>query len=184
MTDVAPLTAEEMLARSAASVASGKTKANMSAVEKLLAENGEGITDTVNLSPVQKILQAQKKDADKQENYFDSDDYLRLKINQLRGQLAIYSNLPGLDPNGAVMAGIEAEIKGIIEKQQATLAESNKKAAEAEAKLKEQELAKANALPTPDELLAKIQGTAKPPPLSKEVQALLDKSKKGVDTTA
>jgi len=186
MADVGPLSVEDLLARSAAAVKSGKTSKNMSAVEKLLAENGEGITDTVNLSPVQKILTAQKADTEKKENYFESDDYMKLKVNQLRAQLAIYSNLPGLDPNGAIMGGIEAEIRDIIGKQQEKLAEANKKSAEAEAKLKEQEEAKANALPTAEELLAKVKGTAKPEPLSKEVQALLDKAKKGasVNTSA
>lgn len=187
MSEVAPLTAEELLARSAAAVKSGKTKGNMSAVEKLLAEHGEPV-DTVSLSPVQKILQAKQKAESDKENYFESDDYLRLKVSQLRAQLAVYSNLPGLDPSGAVMGGIEAEIRDIISKQQAALAESNKKAAEAEAKLKEQEAAKALALPSPDELIKRalngVNGVKPATALTPEAKALLEKSAKAVDTTA
>lgn len=187
MTDVAPLTADEMLARSAAAVKSGKTSGKMSAVEKLLAENGDP-EDTVQLSPVQKILQAKEKAESKTKNYFESDDYLRMKVGQLRAQLAVYSNLPGLDPNGAVMAGIEAEIRGIIEKQQATLAESQKTADEAKAKLEEAERLKALALPSPDDLIKRaanrLAGIEPETELSAEVKALLEKSKSNVDTTA
>lgn len=169
---------EEMLARSAANVKSGKTTKNMSAVQKLLAENGEP-EDTVEISPVQKVLQKQLSDAKKVENYFDSDQFLQLKIGQLRGQLAIYSTLPGLDPSGAVIGGIEAEIKDIIGKQQAKLKASLDKSAEAEKKLKEAEAQKAldAEIPTAQALLDKINGKTTKTALSKEVQALLNKVK-------
>lgn len=183
VTSGGPLSVEDMLARSASAVKSGNTSANQSAVQKLLAQRDAPLEDTVSLSPVQKILAAQEKEAaDKQESYFDSDAFLRLKINQLRGQLALYSTLPGLDPNGAVMGGIEAEIKGIIQKQQATLKESQTKADEAKAKLEEQERLKAAALPSPETLLARVGGTEPKPAISKEAQAMLDKVR--LDTTA
>lgn len=186
MVSDAVLSVEELLARSAAAVKSGKLSKNASAVEKLLAQRDTPIEDTIDLSPVGKLLQAQKKTAAKQENYFESDDYLRLKVSQLRQQLAIYTNLPGLDPNGAVVGGIEAEIRDLIGKQQAQLAEANKKTKEAEEKLAEQERLKALALPSPEDLLKKLRGEAEPEPLSKEVQALLDRAKKGatVNTSA
>lgn len=186
MTDIAPLTAEEMLARSAAAVKSGKTTAHMSAVQKLLAENGDGEEDIVTLSPVQQILQARKQAEESKENYFESDDYLNLKVGQLRAQLAIYTNLPGLDPNGAVLSGIEAEIKDLLSKQQEKLNESTKASQEAEDKLAEQERLKALELPSPESLLAKVRGETKKPALSDAVRALLDKAQKGasLDTTA
>lgn len=186
--DVSPLTVEEMLARSAANVKSGKTAANASAVQKLLAKNGDvDPEDIVELSPVQKIIQQQKEEADKVESYFDSDEFLQLKISQLRGQLAIYTTLPGLDPNGAVIGGIEAEIKDIISKQQDKLAEATKKSDEAEAKLKEQEAQKAleEGILSADDMLDRLNGKTKTTTLSKEAQALLDKVKGStVNTTA
>ncbi len=174
MVSDAVLSVEELLARSAAAVKSGKSTANLSAVGKLLAARDTPIEDTVDISPVQKILQAQEADKAAKTNYFDSDDFLRLKISQLRSQLAIYTTVPGLDANGAIVGGIEAEIRDIIGKQQATIQESLSKADEAKATLDEQERLKALAGPTPEELLAKIQGTAAKDPISDAAQKLLD----------
>ena len=184
VSDVGPLSAEDMLARAAKNVATGNTSKNMSAVEKLLAQRETPIEDTVDLSPVQKLLQEREsREAEKAVPYTEQDWFLKLKINQLRAQLAIYTTVPGLDPNGAVLNGIEAEIKSIIEKQQATLQESLKKSDEASAELAEKERLAALEGYSPEELLARAQGTAPETTLSKEVQALLDKIK-GVDTTA
>lgn len=186
MADIGPLSPEELLARSAAAVKSGNTSKPKSAVEKLLAQRDEPLEDVADISPVAKLLAQQEKSAKKIVNYFESDEYLRQKVSQLRGQLAIYTTLPGLDPSGAVVDGIEKEIKDLLKKQNATLQETLKKSKEAEAKLEEQKKLDALKLPSPKELLEKLQGTAKPDPLSKEVQALLDKSKKAVsvNTTA
>ena len=179
MTEVGPLSAEELLARSAAAVKSGNTTKNQSAVQKLMAQCSSPIEDNVDLSDVQKLLKQQQKDAKKIVNYFESDDYIRMKVSQLRGQLAIYTSMPGLDPSGAVVGGIEAEVRAILKKQQAALQESTRKATAAQEKLKENDRLKALELPSASALLAKIQGTAKPPALSKEVQALLTNAKNG-----
>ena len=171
------LTAEQMLERSRKNVASGKTTANMSAVEKLLAQRETPIEDTVQLSPVQKIIQAQKKTAEKKENYFESDAYMELKVQQLRGQLALYSTLPGLDPNGGVMAGIEAEIKGIIEQQQTKLKETLDKGKAKEDELKAKQEALAAELVSPDDMLARVQGKEQKETISDAAKKLLDKVK-------
>lgn len=186
MVSDAVLSAEEMLARAAANVRSGNTTANQSAVQKLLSQRENPLPeDTVELSPVQKILQAQQAEADSVESYFESDAFLQLKINQLRGQLALYSTLPGLDPNGGVIAGIEAEIRAIIEEQQATLQATLAEADAKQAELAEQDAARANTLPSADDLLARVRGEAPAEELSSEVQALLERAKGAVvDTTA
>ena len=182
MTDVGSvLTPEQMLANAAAAVKSGNTSKNQSAVQK------SDTQDTVVLSPVEKVLQKQADDAKKVESYFDSDAYLEQKVSQLRGQLAIYTTLPGLDPSGSVVNGIGAEIKDLLSKQQDKLAASNQKAADAQAKLDEENKQKAldAEITSSDDMLAKVQGKLKPAPLSQEVQALLDTVKgSNVNTTA
>ena len=178
------LSAEEMLARASKNVATKKTSANMSAVEKLLAQRDTPIEDTVDISPVQKLLQERTaREEEKAVPYTEQDWFLDLKINQLRSQLALYSTVPGLDSGGAIMAGIEAEIKELYAKQQAQIQESLDKSAEAEEKLAEQERLKALELPSAEELLARVQGTAPKQKLSDEAKALLDKVK-SVNTTA
>lgn len=178
VSDVGPLTPEEMLARSAKNVSSGNTSKPKSAVEKLLAERETPLEDQVDISPVQRLLnEREAKAKEKAIPYTEQDWFLQLKINQLRAQLATYSSVPGLDPTGAAMSSIEAEIRDIISKQQATLQESLKKADEAKAKLAEQDRLKALEGPSPEELLAAVQGTAPKATISKEAQALLDKLK-------
>ncbi|MCB9996573.1 MAG: hypothetical protein H6869_09075 [Rhodospirillales bacterium] len=178
------LSAEEMLARAAKNVASGKTTANQSAVQKLLAQRDTPIEDTVELSGVQKLLQAREaQDAERAVPYTEQDWFLELKVNQLRAQLAIYSAVPGLDSNGAVLSGIEAEIKDIIEKQQAKLQESLSKADDAQAALEEQDRLRAAELFTPEQLLDRLNGNGQKTELSAEAKALLDKVK-SVNTTA
>ena len=181
------LTPEEMIAKAAKAVetnTAGKNQ-NLSKVQQLLA--GREFEDTVELSPVQKILQAQKAEAESQESYFESDDFIRLKVDQLRSQLALYSTLPGLDPSGGAIAGIEAEIQSILEQQQEKLAESTSKADEAQAKLEEQRIAEAREaeLFSAEELLARLNGETETEGLSDAAQALLDKVKGSVvDTSA
>ena len=175
------LSAEEMLSRSAKNVASGKNSKPKSAVEKLLAQRENPLEDIVDISPVQRLLKDREAKAkEKAVPYTEQDWFLQLKMNQLRAQLATYSSVPGLDPNGAAMNSIEAEIKSIIQKQQATLQESLKKADEAKAKLDEQERLKALEGPSPEELLARLNGTAKKPEMSKAVKAMLEKAAKGL----
>lgn len=168
------LSVEDMLARSASAVASGTNTANLSAVGKLLAARENPIEDIIDLSPVQKILQAQEADKERVENYFDSDDFIRLKTSQLRNQLALYTSIPGLDANGAIVNGIEAEIRGILAKQQETIRESTAKAEEAKATLAENKRLEALVGPTPEELLARVQGTAPKEEISDAAQKLLD----------
>lgn len=182
------LSVQDMLSRSLNNVVAGKTTANMSAVEKLLASRGTPLpTDTVQLSPVQKILQAEDNAATKKEDYFKSDAYLKLKVNQLRQQLSIYSTLPGLDPSGSIMKSIEAEIKDLYSKQQESLKQTQEQAAAKQAELSQKQAqAQADAaVPSADDMLAKVQGKQTTEPLSREVQALLDSVKGStVNTTA
>lgn len=178
MSDIGPLSAEEMLQRAAQNVASGNNSKPKSAVEKLLAEREAPLEDKVDISPVQRLLQEREaRTKDKVTPYTEQDWFLRLKINQLRAQIHTYSTVPGLDPSGEIMAGIEKEVMAILKKQNDRLQESLKKGDEAKARLEEQKRLEALKGPSPADLLAKVQGKLKKPALSKEVQALLDKLK-------
>jgi hypothetical protein len=172
----AVLTAEEMLANARAAAANGDS-ANKSAVQKLLDAHPE--TDTVELSPVAKLLAAQQKAAPASTSYTDQDWYIRAKVAQLKGQIALYSTLPNLDPSGGVMDGLTKEINDLVKKQQDKL-----KATQAEAAAKQAELAKAQADNykgfSSNDLLSRSKSlatTGKLPddPISSEAQALLDK---------
>src|SRR5262245_29249720 len=112
----AVLTADEMLANAKAAAAANSTP--KSAVEKLLAEHPEGSQDTVSLSPVAKLLASQQTSTTKKTDYTDEDWYLKAKISQLKGQIGLYSTLPGLDPSGGVMDNLTKEVNKLITKQQ------------------------------------------------------------------
>ena len=185
MVSDAVLSAEEMLARAAANVRSGNTTANQSQVQRLLAQRETPIEDTVDISPVQKILQQQAAEAEETVSYFESDDYLQLKVQQLQGQLAIYSTLPGLDPSGSILSSIEAEIRDLIAGQQEKLNEILERGEDADAQLREQEAARAAELKSADDLLATVRGENAPDAISDEAQALLDSVRGStVDTSA
>ncbi len=184
------LTPEQMIAnaREAAEAArQNRLRPGASEVERLLAERDTPL-DTVQLSPVERILQAREQEAQRaiDNNYFESDEYIQLKVNQLRSQLSIYSNLPGLDPTGGILDSIEAEIREILEKQAADLAESEAAAAEAEARIAEQERERANAALSPEEMLQRaadsVNGVTRPTEVTDAAQRLLDSLR--VDTTA
>lgn len=183
------LSPEELLARSAEAV-KNRVPAGGSAVRKLLAQRDAPLEDTVDLSPVARLLKAQEAQRAKQqsENYFESDGYLRAKVVQLQFQLDFYSRIGGdLGENG--VASVEAEIRSILQKQQAKL-----KATSDEAEAKQKELDAANAeknrfagLLTPDQLLKKASGqNIATIDRDKQiaVDALLKKSAAAVNTTA
>jgi hypothetical protein len=165
------LSVDDMLARSREAVKSGKTTANMSAVEKLLAGRDEP-EDTVDLSPVQKLLARQQQDQEK-ESYFESDDFYRLKVQQLQGQLALYATLPGLDPDGSNIAQIQGQIQAIIDVQQQKFAEIEAKRLEAQTAQEEKERLAALEGPSPEDLLAKLRGELPEEELSRDVKNLL-----------
>lgn len=182
------LSPEELLARSAEAV-KNKVPAGGSEVQKLLAQRDTPLEDTVDLSPVARLLKVQEAQKAKQsENYFESDAYLRAKVVQLQFQLDFYSRIGG-DLGESGVASVEAEIKGILQKQQTKL-----KAKTDEAAAKQKELDAANAeknrfagLLTPEQLLKKASGQsiatidkAK----QSAVDALLKKSAAAVNTTA
>ncbi len=166
MTDIAPLSVDELLARAAAN-AKNRTPAGGSAVQKLLAGREDPV-DTVELSAVQKFLKEQEaRNPAKKESYFDSDQYLNAKVVQLRFQLDFYSRLGG-DIGNSAMESIEKEIRGIIAQQQEKLKKTNDEAA-----AKQKELDAANAeknkfagLPNADQLieraLARLNGEVVP----------------------
>jgi hypothetical protein len=104
------------------------------------------------VSPVQKLLDAQKAaasktsttttDADgktttKKTDYTDQDWYIKAKVAQLKAQINTYSNLPGLDPSGGVIDSLTKEVNDLVKKQQDKL-----KASQAEAAAKQAELDK------------------------------------------
>jgi hypothetical protein len=137
-------------AKAAAAKAAGKNTAGLSKIQQMLAGR-EDASDTVSLSPVAKLLQSQKTtDAAKSTPYTEQDWYINAKVSQLKAQISIYSNLPGLDPSGAIMDALQKEAVDLAQKQQAKIAEQTKAADEAKAKLEEQEKAKALAAEIPD----------------------------------
>lgn len=173
------VSAEQMLANAAKAVASGKTTKNMSAVQKLLAGREE--TDTVELSPVAKILAKQQKAAEaKAKSFEESDEFLQMKARELSRRLQMYSRIPGME---AVYAATEQEARELVSK----IAERQKASAdELAAKQKELEEARKkneSTLLTPEQLLARLNGEAEVnPEKQKAADALLKKLK--VDTTA
>lgn len=144
-------------------------------------------TSTVDLSPVQKLVKQQQEEAARfktgtdSEPYTEQDWYLNAKVAQLKGQIYTYSNFPGLDPSGAIMDSLTAEVNDLVSKQQAKLKKSQDEAAKKQAELDALEEAKKNAPLTAEQLIerAKLRAEGKelPTEISKEVQALLDKSK-------
>jgi len=173
---------EDLLARSRAA-AESRSSAGQSRVQQLLA--GQDLSDRVELSPVARALQAnQARNPQSQTPFTEQDWYINAKVAQLRGQLELYSTLPGLDPSGAVLQSLEDEIIGFVKKQQDKLKKSQAEAAEKQAELDRLEKERADAPMSADDMLKKtkavVNGQAPETTLSKEVQALLDKSKGSV----
>ena len=188
MTEVGSvLSVEELLARSAEAVRT-RTPAGGSKVQQLLAGREED--DSVDLSPVAKLLDAKKKeDAKTAIPFTEQDWYIRAKVTQLRAQIQIYSNLPGLDPSGAIMDSLSKEVTDLVSKQNAKLKKSQAESAAKQKELDEKNAAAANAPMSADEMLkrAKLRasGADIPVEISKDVQKLLDESKgKLVDQSA
>jgi hypothetical protein len=140
-------------------------------------------TNTATLSPVQKVLKAKEDAAPKtsSEPYTEQDWYLNAKVSQLKGQINLYSTLPGLDPNGAIMEGLTQEVNALVGKQQEKLRKSQAEAAAKQAELDRLEQEKKNAPLSAEALIerAKLRAEGKPLPteVSPEVQKLLDKAK-------
>lgn len=142
-------------------------------------------TNTADLSPVQKMLKLQQGEAARNkvssDPYTEQDWYVNAKVAQLKGQINLYSNLPGLDPSGAIMDSLTDEVNALVKKQQDKLKASQAEAAKKQAELDRIEEEKKNAPLSADELIkrAKLRAEGKPLPeeISKEAQALLDKTK-------
>lgn len=180
------LTADEMLANAKKAAASGGS-GNKSAVEKLL--QGRDVTDTVELSPVAKLLASQQSSATKKTDYTDEDWYLNAKVAQLKGQISLYSTLPDLDPSGGVMDNLTKEVNKLVSKQQAKLKASQDEAAAKQAELDKAQKAAYQGVSSADMLSRSKElattGTIKDK-ITPEAQALLDKLNKGstVNTSA
>ena len=159
----------------AAAKAAGKN-AGLSKVQQMLA----GVElDTVELSPVAKQLAADAKAKPSSTPYTEQDWYVKAKISQLRSQIEIYSNLPGLDPSGAMMNSLTQEVNELVQKQQADLAETNRKADEAKAKLAAQEAEKklAASIPTVEQMLKRASGGAAGEDVVPFEETIVDKEK-------
>lgn len=154
--------------------------------------SGAGATTTTSttettLSPVQKLVKQQQDEAARykvgtdSEPYTEQDWYINAKVAQLKGQIYTYSNFPALDPSGAIMDSLTNEVNELVGKQRAKLKKSTDEAAAKQAELDKIELEKKNAPMTADVMLerAKLRSEGKelPVEISKEVQAMLDKSK-------
>jgi hypothetical protein len=166
-------------AKAAAAAAAGKKLAGLSKIQQMLVGR-EDSSDTVELSPVAKALQAKQKQAAKTETpYTEQDWYIQAKVSQLRAQISIYSNLPGLDPSGAIMDALQKEVVDLAQKQQAKVAEQDKAAKEAQDKLAEQDKQKALAaeIPDVDTLLKRANAGAKGEYVPSYASTIADKEK-------
>lgn len=151
-------------------------------------------TISSDVSPVQRLLKQQQEAADRlkqgsDEPYTEQEWYINAKVAQLKAQIYTYSNFPGLDPSGAIMDSLTAEVNDLVGKQQAKQKKSQDEAAAKQAELDRLEEERKNAPISAEELLerAKLRAEGREPAteLSDEVKKLLEKSKGAlVDTTA
>lgn len=174
---------DDLLARSKAAAETKSSAKGGSKIQQMLAGRAE--SDTVDLSPVAKLLKGTKEqDAKKATPYTEQDWYLNAKVAQLKGQIETYSKLPGLDPSGAVMDQLTKEVNDLVRKQQAKLKKSTAEADAKKAELDKLEAEKAKAPMSVDQMLKnaknRASGIEPSKPISKEAQALLDKSKGAV----
>ena len=133
------LSVDELLANAKAAVASRGSTRGLSAVGKLLAGREE--SKTANLSPVERVLYEQEQSKPKQtEPYTEQEWFIKARVSQLKAQIALYTNLPGLDPGGGMLEGLGKEVTDLVKKQQAAI----KKVSD-EATAKQAELDKKNA---------------------------------------
>lgn len=133
------LSVDEMLAKAKAAAATKGGSKNLSAVQKLLAGREE--SPTLNMSPVQRALYEQEQSKPKQQElYTEQDWFIKARVAQLKGQIQLYTNLPGLDPSGAIMEQLTKEVTTLVKKQADKIKELN-----AEAQKKQEELAKKQA---------------------------------------
>lgn len=173
------LSVDDMLANAKKAAASNaKPK---SAVEKLLADHPTD--DSPKLSAVAKLTATAAK-AKPKESYTEQEWYIKAKVAQLKTQIQIYSNLPGLDPSGGIMESLTKEVNELVSKQKAKLKVSQD---ELDAKQAEYDKLHANDYKgvSSDDILSKAKGTYVAP-VSDEVKKLLASAKKGatVDTLA
>lgn len=185
------LSVEEMLARSKAAAEAKSSAKGGSKIQQMIAEMEKNIDqDSVNLSPVARLLKSQQTDKAKTSTpYTEQEWYLQAKVAQLKGQIQMYSTLPGLDPTGAVMDALTKEVNDLVNKQQAKLKKSQEEAAAKQAELDKLNAEKANAPISVEDMLnrAKLRSEGKEIPVetSDAVKKLLENSKgKIVNQTA
>lgn len=179
------LSVDQMLANAKKAAESKGSTEGMSRIQKML--QGREERDSVNLSPVARLMQARTEQASKKpDSYKEEEWYINAKVSQLRAQLQVYSTLPGLDPSGGIMESIEAEIKELAQRQMERIQKS-----QVEAKKKQDELARlekerANQPLSAEEMLERtkksLSGTKDSVALSDDVQKMLDRLK--TDSTA
>jgi hypothetical protein len=175
---------DDMLAKAkvnADRVMAGK-QPGMSKVAQMIAQmEAGGAKDSVTLSPVAKLLQ--KNEGTKPTNdksYEEQEWFINAKISQLRSQIHTYSNVPGLDPSGEIMASLEKEVYTLVNKQMESLKKTDEAAKEAQEKLKKLEAERAAALPTADDMLSRVKsaiGGKKVAAFQPTTQATTDKDK-------
>lgn len=186
------LSVDELLARAKAAADAKRAGQNSgkSTIQQIIAQMESKLDlDSVNLSPVARLLKRQAAAETKTATpYTEQEWFIQAKVAQLRGQIELYSNLPGLDPSGAMMQSLEDEVRALVGKQQAKIRASQAEAAKKSEELRKQEAEKAAAPMSADEMLRRSEnaarGIAEATPVSKEAQALLDKVRKSVNTTA
>lgn len=178
------LSVEDMLARSKAAAESKASAAGGSKIQQMIAAmENVGQTDTVNLSPVAKLLKTTETSKSDSVPFTEQEWYINAKVAQLKGQIQMYSTLPGLDPSGAVMDSLTEEVNALVKSQQDKLAKSQAEAKEKQDQLEKLEQERANAPMSAEAMLKKVKnqvdGVAETKELSKDVQAMLDKLKTG-----
>jgi len=185
------LSVDEMLARSKAAAEAKSSSKGGTKIQQMIAEMEKNIDqDSIDLSPVARLLKSQEQDKAKTSTpYTEQEWYLQAKVAQLKGQIEMYSTLPGLDPTGAVMDALTQEVNELVGKQQAKLKKSQAEAAAKQAELDKLNAEKANAPLSVEDMIkrAELRAAGKEIPVetSDAVKKLLENSKgKLVNQTA
>ena len=134
-----------------------------------------------NISPAASSLTTDKPAAPVP--YTQQDWYIQAKVTQLKGQISLYSTLPGLDPGGSIMQSLTKQVNDLVNQQKAKLKAADDKAAAAQKQLDAANAAK-DQTTSSGALLSKVQGGGSSAPLSDAVNALLQKAQQSVNTTA
>lgn len=102
------------------------TQVSKALFAKPTSGNSLSFLNSSDVSPVQRMLANQKKVQETKTNYFDSEEWLRMKAFEIRSRIVMYQNL-GLTQEYAAAQQEGAEV---VKKYQKILSQKNAKAIE------------------------------------------------------